>query len=383
VDYQTEMKILVVAEHFHPYGGAELSLWRLCRTLAEKGHQIQVITSRRRGEPDYEKKDGIEIFRPFPTGNLMGRFIFAVKLYPYLKRWLRERSVDVVYNLGYVPTLAATRIARKYGIPSVTLLGHFCGRKWFRLTGLPMALFSLLSEIFTIRFGRHNVLVTQCRETAQVVSTHTDAEIKVICNTLLDPAAIEQAKEKTDIKKLRAGLGIADDEPFLLHVGALIKAKNVPALIKALANWQRKYKLVLVGSGSERTAIEKLVQKLGLPRKVSLLGEKPHDETLSIIRACDVLVLPSICEQMPNVVLEALALGRPVIATRVGGVPEIKSSNLYLVDRLEEVRDIVDSGIKAVEEAIIMQEYSVEKVAEQYEGLFLRLAGSKMKGKQV
>jgi glycosyltransferase involved in cell wall biosynthesis len=360
VDYQTEMKILVVAEHFHPYGGAELSLWRLCRTLTEKGHQIQVITSRRRGEPDYEKKDKIEIFRPFPTGNLTGRFIFAVKLYPYLKRWLRERSVDVVYNLG-----------------------HFCGRKWFRLTGLPMALFNLISEIFTIRFGRHNVLVTQCRETAQVVFTHTNAEIKVICNTLLDPAAIGQAKEKTDIGKVRVGLGIEDGESFLLHVGALIKTKNVPALIKALADWQRKYRLVLVGSGSERTAIEKLVQNLGLARKVSLLGEKPHDETLSIIRACDVLILPSICEQMPNVVLEALALGRPVIATRVGGVPEIKSSNLYLVDRLDEVRDIVDSGIKAVEEAIIMQEYSLEKVAEQYEGLFLRLAGSKMKGKQV
>ena len=377
------MKILVVAEHFHPYGGAELSLWRLCLTLAEKGHQIQVITSRRSGESDYEEKDGIEIFRPFPTGNLVGRFVFAMKLYPYLRRWLRENPADVVYNLGYVATLPATRIARKLGIPSVTLLGHFCGRKWFRLAVLPMALFNLISEIFTIRFGRHNVLVAQCQETAQVVSAHTDAEIKVICNTLLDPMAIKKAGEKTDIKKVRAGLGIADDELFLLHVGALIKTKNVPALIKALAGWQRRYRLVLVGSGPERAGIEKLVQSLNLAGNVLLLGEKPHDDTLSIMRACDVLILPSICEQMPNVVLEALALGRPVIATRVGGVPEIKSANLYLVDRLEEIGNIVDSGIKAVEEAIIMQEYSLEKVAEQYEGLFLRLAGSKMKGKRV
>ena len=377
------MKILVVAEHFHPYGGAELSLWRLCLTLAEKGHQIQVITSRRSGESDYEEKDGIEIFRPFPTGNLVGRFVFAMKLYPYLRRWLRENPADVVYNLGYVATLPATRIARKLGIPSVTLLGHFCGRKWFRLAGLPMALFNSISEIFTIRFARHNVLVAQCQETAQAVSAHTDAEIKVICNTLLDPADIKKAGEKTDIKKVRAGLGIADDELFLLHVGALIKTKNVPALIKALAGWQRRYRLVLVGSGPERAGIEKLVQSLNLAGNVLLLGEKPHDDTLSIMRACDVLILPSICEQMPNVVLEALALGRPVIATRVGGVPEIKSANLHLVDRLEEIGNIVDSGIKAVEEAIIMQEYSLEKVAEQYEGLFLRLAGSKMKGKRV
>lgn len=377
------MKILVIAEHFYPYGGAELSLWRLCSTLTGKGHQIQVITSRRGGEPDYEIKDGIEIFRPLATGNLAGRFVFAVKLYPYLKRWLREREIDVVYNLGYVPTLPATRVARRYGIPSVTLLGHFCGRKWFRLTSPPLAMLNMLLEILIIRFGRHSVLVAQCQETARKVSAHTDAEIKVICNTLLDPAAIDRAKEKTDVKKLRAELGIAGDEPFLLHVGALIRTKNVPALIRTLADWRQEYKLVLVGDGPERARIERLIQSLNLTGKVFLLGEKPHDDTLAIMRSCDVLILSSICEQMPNVVLEALALGRPVIATRVGGVPEIKSSNLHMVDQLAEIRLVIDSGIKAVEEDIIMQEYSLAKVAEQYEGLFRQLAGSKMKGKQV
>jgi len=53
------MKILVVSEYFYPYGGAELSLWKLCRTLNQKGHQINIITARRGGEVDYEIKDGI------------------------------------------------------------------------------------------------------------------------------------------------------------------------------------------------------------------------------------------------------------------------------------------------------------------------------------
>jgi len=241
---------------------------------------------------------------------------------------------------------------------------------------------NMLLEMLIIRFGRHNVLVTQCRETARKVSARTDAEIKVICNTLLDPAAIDRAKEKTDVKKLRDGLGIAGDEPFLLHVGALIRTKNVPALIRTLAGWRHSYKLILVGDGPERTRVERLIQSLNLAGKVYLLGEKPHDETLAIMRSCDVLILPSICEQMPNVALEALALGRPVIATRVGGIPEIKSANLYMIDQLAEIGKVIDSGIKAVEEAIIMQEYSLDKVAEQYEGLFRQLAGSKMKGKR-
>jgi len=377
------MNTLLVSEHFYPYGGAELSLWNLCRTLTRKGHRIHVITARRSGESDYESKEGIEIFRPFPTGNLVRRFAFAVKLHSYLKRWLREREIDIIYNLSYVPTVPATRVARRYGIPSVTLLGHYCGRKWFQLANPPLALLNFLMEILTIRLGKHSTLVVQCPDTAKKVAASTNAEIVVICNTLLDPTAINRAKEGTDFKKVREDLGIEGDELFLLHAGALIRTKNVPNLIKALANWQHEYKLILIGDGPERARIEKLLQRLDLAGQISLLGEKPHDETLSIIRSCDVMLLSSICEQMPNVVLEALALGRPVIATKVGGVPEIKSSNLYLVDQLEEIGQVIDSGIEAVEEAIIMQEYSLDKVSEQYEGLFMRLAGSKKKDKQV
>ncbi len=373
------MKILVVAEYFFPYGGAELSLWKLCRKLVYKGHQIHVITARRSGEPDNEVKEGIEIFRPFPTGGLVRRFTLAVKLYSYLKRWLREREVDIIYNLGYVPTVPATLVARRYGVPSITLLGHFCGRKWFRLANPLLALVNFITEILTIRLGKHSALVVQCSDTASKVSTSTKAEIEVICNTLLDPVAIKRAREGTDFKKVREDLGIEEDELFLLHVGALIRTKNVYNLIKALAGWEQKFRLVLVGDGPERARIERLLHRLNLTGKVTLLGKKPHDETLSIIRSCDVMLLSSICEQMPNVVLEALALGRPVIATRVGGVPEIKSPNLHLVDRLEEIGQVIDSGVEAVEEDMIMQEYSLDRVGERYEELFLRLAGSKMK----
>jgi len=377
------MKMLVVSEHFYPYGGAELSLWKLCAALARKGHQLYVITARRDGEPDYEEKEEIHLFRPFTTGNLAHRFVFALRLQSYMKRWLQGRKIDIIYNLGYVPTVPVTRIAGKLGIPSVTLLGHFCGKKWFRLTNPLLALFNIFSETMTIRLARHHVLVVQCQDTADKVSAHTNAEVEVICNTLLDPAAINQAEKRTDSKKVRESLGIGNDELFLLHVGALIRTKGVYNLVRALSGWQRRFKLVLVGDGKERARIEILAQRLNLAGDVFLLGEKPHDETLSIIKSCDVLLLSSICEQMPNVVLEALALGRPVIATKVGGVPEIKSANLHLVDQLEEIRQVIDNGIQAAEDDELMTEYSLEKVSGQYEKLFLRLTGSKMKEKKV
>lgn len=377
------MKMLVVSEYFYPYGGAELSLWKLCAALTRKGHQLCVITARRDGEPDYEEKEGIDIFRPFTTGNLAHRFAFALRLQSYIKKWLQEREIDIIYNLAYVPTVPTTRVARKLGIPSVTLLGHFCGKKWFQLANPLLALFNIFSETMTIRLARHHVLVVQCRDTADKVSAHTNAEVEVICNTLLDPAAINQAEKRTDSKKVRESLGIGNDELFLLHVGALIRTKGVYNLVRALSGWQRRFKLVLVGDGKERARIEILAQRLNLAGDVFLLGEKPHDETLSIIKSCDVLLLSSICEQMPNVVLEALAMGRPVIATKVGGVPEIKSANLHLIDQLEEIRQVIDNGIRAAEDDELMTEYSLEKVSGQYERLFLRLTGSKMKEKKV
>ena len=369
------MNILLVLEHFYPHGGAELSLWRLCCALSQKGHKIYVITARRDAETGYEVKDGVEIYRPFSTGNTVQRFVFALRLYPYLSKWLSGRDVDIVCNLGYVPTMPVTYIAAKRGVPAVTLLSHLCGKDWFKLTTPLSALMNYIMEIFTIRFGKHSVLVVQCQDSARRVAHRTRAKIDVVCNTFLEPDGIKKARESTDIKRVRQKLGIGEDELLLLFVGALIRAKNAVSLVRTLAGLRTKFRLALVGEGSERIKIERLVNRLNLEQKVILLGQKPPDETLAIIRACDVLVLPSICEQLPNVILEALALGKAVIATKVGGIPEIKSVNLHLIDNLGEIGGILDVGIKAEEEDGVIQEYSLDNVVAQYERLFTRLIG--------
>ena len=377
------MNILLVAEHFYPYGGAELSLWRLCGALSRKGHQIYVITARRDGEANYEVKDGIEIYRPFTTGNTAQRFIFALRLYPYLNQWLRGKDIDIVYNLSYVATLPATYAAAKYGISAVTLLSHLCGKQWFKLTNPFSALLNYFMEIFTIRFGKHSVLAVQCQDSARRVARRTKAETNVIHIAFIEPNGLKEAKESTDVKKVRETLRIGEDELFLLFVGAFIRTKNATSLVRTLADLRKNFKLVLVGDGPERAKIAGLVKRLNLEDRVILLGQKPHGETLAMMRACDALVLPSICEQVPNVVLEALALGKPVIATKVGGIPEIRSANLHLIDNLGEVGMILDSGIAAREEDRIIEEYSLDNVAGQYESLFARLAGSRTKAKRV
>lgn len=370
------MNILLVSELFYPHGGAELSLWKLCLTLSQKGHKIYIITARRNGEAPYEVREGVEIHRPFPTGNMASRFIFALRLYPYLSTWLLGRQIDLVYNVGYVPILPATYAAAKHGIPVITLLGHLCGKDWFRLTNPFSALRNFLLEILTLRFGKHKVLVVQCQDSARRMRPYIKAEIRVLCNTFLEPERIKEVKKNTDTNEVRKQLAIGRDELFLLFVGALTRTKNATSLIKVLPELRTKFKLVLVGDGPEETKIKGLVTRLNLQEEVILLGQKPHDQTLAIIRSSDLLIVPSISEQVPNVVLEGLALGKPVIATRVGGIPEIKSANLHLVDDLHELSGILDGDIAAEEEDKIVEEYSLDKVAGQYETLFQKMIHS-------
>ncbi len=87
--------------------------------------------------------------------------------------------------------------------------------------------------------------------------------------------------------------------------------------------------------------------------------------------------------EFPSILLKKLAeigvLGMSVPAQYNGN----KTDHLSLIIAIEEISRVIDSGIKAAEEDTIMKDYSLDRVAEQYEGLFLRLTGSKMKDKQV
>lgn len=368
------MNILLVAEHFYPHGGAELSLWKLTSALAERGHKIFVVTSQTDDTARHEVINGIEIYRPFSTGNsIIKRAFFSMRLYSYLKEFLRDKEIDLLYNLVYVPTLPSTYVAASYGVPAITYIGLFCGKVWFELLNPISAFFNYLMEMFTIRFGKHDVLQFQCQDTRKRAEHYVKTRAVVLPNMFVDAAEIEEIKRNANPEKARDMLNIGKDELFLLFAGPLLRVKNIAGLIKVLTKLEVKFRLVLVGEGPERAKIEKLIKETGLEGKVTLLGQRTHNETLSLMRACDVLIHPSKSETGPAVVIEALALEKPVISTRVGVTPEIKSANLYLVNHLDEINQILKKGITAKKEDGILQQYSLNKLTSDYERLFAEL----------
>jgi glycosyltransferase involved in cell wall biosynthesis len=125
--------------------------------------------------------------------------------------------------------------------------------------------------------------------------------------------------------ELRARLGLPTTGVGICTVARLTREKGVFELLGAFEQLARDFPslwLALVGDGPLRTELERLIRSRGLTGRVFLAGDRPHTEVPEWMRAADVFVLASHNEGLPNVVLEAMACGRAVVATTVGGVPE-------------------------------------------------------------
>ena len=124
----------------------------------------------------------------------------------------------------------------------------------------------------------------------------------------------------------RAALNLPPDERLLLFVGNLVPVKALDVLLRACAESPLKgdaFRLLIVGQGPLRPALEQLAGRLGVADRVRFVGPLPQADLPRWYRAADAFVLPSHSEGVPNVLLEASACGTPWVASRVGGIPEI------------------------------------------------------------
>jgi glycosyltransferase involved in cell wall biosynthesis len=111
--------------------------------------------------------------------------------------------------------------------------------------------------------------------------------------------------------------------PRVVFVGRLAHQKGVRHLVDAAALLRTPgASVTLVGDGPERRELERRVAERGVADRVRILGFVPHDEVPAVLAATDVLVLPSIYEELGSVLLEGLQAGRPIVASRTGGIPD-------------------------------------------------------------
>jgi L-malate glycosyltransferase len=189
------------------------------------------------------------------------------------------------------------------------------------------------------------VAVSEHDRRAMIEVERLDADRIVVCGNGVAPVS------SNGKGKLRAELGLSPAAPVIGLVGGLRPEKRVDVLIAAAARLRAELPelvTVVIGEGPERPRLEELVARLGLRDRVRFLGHR--DDAVELAAGFDVAVLTSEREGCPLALLEYMSLGRPIVATRVGGIPSL-----------------VHDGI----EALLVQEGNADAVASAV-GLLLR-----------
>jgi glycosyltransferase involved in cell wall biosynthesis len=174
-----------------------------------------------------------------------------------------------------------------------------------------------------------DLVVTACQAFAseQLPSSVRRDRIRVRHNAVVAPRIISGNEQQT----LRERFGVAGNEKVVLSVGRLSREKGHADLIESVALLRiaapdLKFKLLIVGEGPEQATLARTVTERNLESHVVFVGHVT--DVAPFYAIADVLALPSHSEGSPNVLLEAMAAGVPVVATSVGGVPEIATSEL-------------------------------------------------------
>ena len=289
------------------YRGGQDQVRLLARELARMPDVEQRLVTRRESElARRAAAEGVAV-RPVP---------WAAGLDP--RAWWRL----VVEALAWPPDLIHAHNAH-----AVTLA--VWARRFLRHVGAEPRVVATRRVVFRVRAASALrsadavIAVSQAVKTGLVAEGLASREIAVIPDGV-DPVEIRAAATPLHV---RARLALADTTPLAANIAALEPSKDQATLVRA-AHAARSLKpdlhWVVAGAGPSRPELEREIRRLGVADRVHLLGHV--DQADALIGECDVLVMSSREEGLGSVVLHALALGKPVVATAAGGLPEIVPS---------------------------------------------------------
>ncbi|PKM98381.1 MAG: hypothetical protein CVU79_03460 [Elusimicrobia bacterium HGW-Elusimicrobia-3] len=312
--------VVMLSQTFYPaMGGSEKQALSLSRSLAGRGLRVTVLTRQPGGLPAAEDMGGVLVRRlPVFGPRAVDSALFMLKSFFWL---LAHRSeYDAVHvHLASSPAVAAVLAGRLTGRRTLVKLGG--GRGVDEITLSMGTLLGRLKLAF-FRAARPELLVMNGEVYDWLKGTKEFSGLRlrqfrngVDTGRYTPPLYNEKINAKT-------ALGL-DNAALFLFVGRLSPEKRVKEFIEAWAELfseeaaPPKARLLIVGDGPERAALERAVADLGLAGSVTLAGRK--EDLLPYYQAADVFILPSISEGLSNSMLEAMACGVAVLASRVGG----------------------------------------------------------------
>jgi peptidoglycan/xylan/chitin deacetylase (PgdA/CDA1 family) len=269
--------------------------------------------------PLKEDLEGIETFHPrYLVIPRMLRFLYGWLFYLGIQKTVKDiaktfRFDVILATWAYPDAFAAALIARKFKKP---LIIKVHGSDVNILSRYP-----LRRAMMAYAFRRARAVIAVTRDLRAKIAAMgiPEEKIQVIPNGI-DPKRIYPM----DQKACRNALSLPMDKKIVCYIGNLVPVKGIDVLINAFSLLKDEDAvLAVVGDGPLKQRLMSLAGGKGVTDRIRFFGAQRHDRIPFFMNAADVHCLPSRHEGCPNVILEALGCGRPVVASHVGGVPEI------------------------------------------------------------
>ncbi len=270
------------------------------------------------GVPARETWEGIDTVYP--------RFFVVPRVARFLHGWEYFYSIRSAVSReieSFHPDVILAYFAYPYGFAAV---------QFGKIFKLPVVISCRGSDINLMATPKlQKGMIVSALRGCQRVFVMSDEMQKRVLSFGLDPKRVEVVSNGVDAerfkpmdrKQAREALGVPTDARVLVCVSRLSKEKGIDILVDAMAKLKDDSRLYVIGDGLEHAALTARALSAGVAARITFARARPHSEIPQWIAAADISVLPSRSEGMPNAVLEALACGRPVVATAVGGTQEL------------------------------------------------------------
>lgn len=374
-------------------GGIEAYILNLSKSLSKAGHDVAILDGKYSpADSDVEYIEGIKIVRlrarRFPKFNSTTSFVLNQILFAYrVEKYLAKADFDVIQVHHSVIGLF------------LAITGTNLRNRLFYLSQTSRRVKKSASLLDRMALALENQLVKRVRKVIVLNELVREKLIRAVKlkpeNVVLIPVSIDISRFDTnlDVGDVRQRYGL-NERVTILFVGRICADKGVEYLVKAVnivvnEFGYKKAQFLVVGpveqfsSGESARSpylakILRLIEDYGLKQNVSLTGALSFDDLRKLYVACDIFVLPSLTEAAPTASLEAMAGGKPVIGTKVGGIPmQIKDGQSgFLIDPADErqlaerIKHLVDNPSKAKKmgaygRRLAEEEFSSDRIAKR------------------
>jgi L-malate glycosyltransferase len=318
----SEKKAVIIAMPVLLTGGTEVHTLALVRVLVGSGYAVTVCCY-------YELDESMVTLMTYAGAEVrllkLNRTEGLLSLLGELKDLFRRQKPDIVHVQYLAPGLIPILAAKLAGIKTIFATVHISGRIAY---GIKPKLFLraasfLCTAFFCVSRGTEEFWFGSS-EVFNAASARKGRRHFTIYNSV-DVERISSAAEAADKKEIRRSLSLSNR--FVLGIaGRLAYQKGHAVLLDALPAILEKEPsvvLLIIGKGPERSALEEKARQLGIEKNIIWAGEKSQEEVFSLLGIIDVFLVPSLYEGFGLVAAEAMAAGKPVVASDVDGLCEI------------------------------------------------------------